>query len=118
MARRFLITNADLACVRNQQRIAVSGVEGAIAHGEPIAPVAEQVDLYLPESEMEQVRGLVALVADVLSPVIFRVVPEACWPMMSAQDRLAPPAAVALDLVERGDPREWLAAEALLADDT
>jgi hypothetical protein len=77
-------------------------------------------EFYLSASARDRLLREVVAVADPIGPVVLRVVPDNAWPQLRAESdddrRLAPRAAVALDLMESGDPRNWAAAERLLAD--
>ena len=81
-----------------------------------------EADLYVSASLHDELGSLVAAVSDQLGGVILRVVPDDVWPFVErvavnedlAGERLAPRAAVALDLMESGDPRHWVAAENLI----
>lgn len=63
---------------------------------------------------------MVAAVPDPLGNVRLRVVPDEVWDFVVEESeekgaiRLAPRAAVALDLMESADPRHWIAAENLV----
>jgi excisionase family DNA binding protein len=99
-----------------------SGVAAAIVHGELLSADGAEIDLYVSHELYESLRSLVAAVEDPLGSVVLRVVPDDIWPQVrdaagkSGDGRLvAPAAAVALDLMDSGDPRHWVAAEHLLA---
>ena len=93
----------------------IGGVRAAIEYGEQLA-LDESVDVYLPA---ESFRGLDDRVAFVLSPagrVALRVVDDEAWHLIP-NGALAPRGAVALDLLESGDPRHWTAGEHLVGSD-
>jgi len=99
-----------------------SGVAAAIAHGELLSSDGAEIDLYVSNDLHESLESLVAAVEDPLGSVVLRVVPDDIWPQVrnaaseSGDGQLiAPAAAVALDLMDSGDPRHWVAAEGLLA---
>ncbi len=99
-----------------------SGVAAAIVHGELLSIEGAEIDLYVSHELREILHSLVAAVEDPLGSVVLRVVPDVIWPEVrdaafkSGEDNLvAPAAAVALDLMDSGDPRHWAAAEHLVA---
>lgn len=98
-----------------------SGVAAAIVHGELLSADGAEIDLYVSHELYESLESLVAAVEEPLGSVVLRVVPDDIWPQVldaaseSAVGHLvAPAAAVALDLMDSGDPRHWVAAEHLL----
>ena len=100
----------------------LSGVAAAISYGEPLSAEGAEVDLYLSGSLHVQLGLVVAAVADPLGSVVVRVVSDDRWSSVleAASDgddgvQIAPRAAVALDLMDSGDPRQWIAAEHLVA---
>ena len=120
---RYEMSAADLAFVSGQDRTMVSGLKAAQEFGELLAPVDVQADLYVAASLHVELGSMVALVPDQLGAIAIRVVSEGVWSKIESLDlqqdgdgrRLAPRAAVALDLMESGDPRHWVAAENLIA---
>lgn len=103
-------------------RAVQSGVAAAIAHGELLPADGAEIDLYVSHELYESLDSLAAAVEDPLGSVVLRVVPDDIWPQVrdaaskSGDGQLvAPAAAVALDLMDSGDPRHWVAAEHLLA---
>lgn len=120
---RYEMSAADLEFVSGQDRAIVSGVVAANGFGELLQADDAEADLYLSASLHDELGSLVAAVPDQLGGVILRVVLDAVWPFaesvavnegQAAGERLAPRAAVALDLMESGDPRHWVAAENLI----
>lgn len=100
----------------------LSGVAAAISYGEPLSAEGAEVDLYLSGSLHGQLGLVVAAVADPLGSVVVRVVADDRWSSVleAASDgrdgvQIAPRAAVALDLMDSGDPRQWITAEHLVA---
>ena len=75
-----------------------------------------------PASLHNEFGALVAAVPDQLGSGILRVVPDDVWSFAESVaveqgevgERLAPRAAVALDLMDSGDPRHWVAAKNLI----
>lgn len=73
---------------------------------------------------VDQFLAMVAAVPAPLGPVVVRVVPNDAWAVLidariaspDGKRRLAPRAAVALDLMESGDPRYWEAAGHLMGE--
>lgn len=119
---RYEMSAADLAFVSEQEQAMVSGAVAANAFGERLQAVDAEADLYVSASLHSELGSLIAAVPDQLGGVILRVVPDDVWPhaegvasvQAEARDRLAPHAAVALDLMESGDPRHSVAAERLI----
>jgi hypothetical protein len=121
-AHRYEMSAADLEFMSGQDRVLVSGAVAANGVGELLQRERSEADLYVSASLHGELGSLVAAVPDQLGVVILRVVPDDVWPFVQAvavdQDedgeRLAPRAAVALDLMDSGDPRYWVAAENLI----
>jgi len=121
---RYEMSTADLAFVSGQEQAMVSGAMAAKRLGEPLQADRAGADLYVSASLHGQLGSLVAAVPDRLGEVILRVVPDEVWSYVESLaadqgepgSRLAPAAAVALDLMESGDPRHWVAAEHLIED--
>lgn len=121
-AHRYGMSAADLAFIKHSDRAIVSGVVAAIDFGELLQPEPSGADLYVPVSFDHELGSLIAAVPDQLGSVVLRLVPDEIWPYVEslavvldgAGHRLAPPAAVALDLMDSGDPRHWVAAEYLI----
>lgn len=118
---RYEVSGSDAEFLASHDAVAVSGVAAAIEMGEPLAVDARGAELYMAESFHEHLGALVALVADPLGNVMVRVVQDDAWDLvMGASNiadggvRLAPRAAVALDLMASADPRHWIAAQHLL----
>ncbi len=119
---RYEMSAADLAFVSGDDGALVSGAAAAIDLGELLQAGGAESDLYVSASLHDELRSLVAAVPDQLGGVVLRVVPDDVWSLVDgvavdqteAGVRLAPRAAVALDLMESGDPRHWVAAENLI----
>lgn len=119
---RYEMSRADLDTLSARYPVMVSGVAGAIEHGEPLIRSGSGGDLYVPESFHERLPQLVVMFADPLGSVSIRVVPEDAWRMLGealsdlghGRPIVAPRSAVALDLLDSGDPRHWIAAEHLV----
>ena len=119
---RYEMSAADLAFVSGHDGVLVSGAAAAIDLGELLQAEGAESDLYVSASLHDELRSLVAAVPDQLGGVVLRVVHDDVWSFVEgvAVDqgegcvRLAPRAAVALDLMESGDPRHWIAAENLI----
>ena len=120
--RRYEMSAADLAFVSRSDRALVSGAAAAIDLGELLQAGGAESDMYVSASLHEELRSLLAAVPDQLGGVVLRVVPDDVWSSVEgvvvdqreAGVRLAPRAAVALDLMQSGDPRHWVAAENLI----
>lgn len=119
---RYEMSAADRTFVSGHDRALVSGAVAAAGYGHLVQPDSGEADLYLAASRHEELASLVAAVPDQLGNVIVRVVPDELWSYVEtigsgqneAGQRLAPRAAVALDLTESGDPRHWVTAEHLV----
>lgn len=122
--QRYSMSAADAAHLLSEFGAVESGVAGAVFHGQLLQPEGAEMDLYVPQRVHEVLGSVVAAVKDPLGSVVLRVVSEEVWPdVESAAARsddgllFAPPAAVALDLMDSGDARHWIAAENLVAAD-
>ena len=119
---RYEMSRADLEFVSEQDGALVSGAVAANGHGELLRGDDAVAYLYVSASLNNEMGALVAAVPDQFGSVILRVVPDDVWPIAEgvavdqgeAKERLAPPAAVALDLMDSGDPRHWIAAKNLI----
>lgn len=122
--RRYQIGRGDLAHLAEQEAVLVSGVAGAVGHGELLSSDGSESVFYLADSMVGRLLSMVAAVPAALGPVIVRVVPDDAWALLidtrlaspDVGSRLAPRAAVALDLMESGDPRQWEAAGHLIGE--
>lgn len=119
--KRYSMSVADAAYLVSDLGAVESGVAAAGFLGQLLQAEGAEVDLYVPNQVHEQLGSDVALVEDSLGSVVLRVVSDEVWPDLEASavrsdaGRLvAPPAAVALDLMDSGDPRHWVAAEQLV----
>ena len=119
---RYEMSASDLGFVSLQTGVIVSGVAAANSFGELLQAEPGEADLYVSASLHDELGSLVAVVADQFGGVALRVVPDDVWDQVEslasnrdeAGQRFAPRAAVALDLMESGDPRHWVAAEHLI----
>lgn len=120
--RRYEMSAADLLFLSEHERVLVSGVLAAKGFGELLQGDGASSALYMCASLHRELGSVVAAVDDELGEVVIRVVSEEVWgdlegfaPRDDRQNiRLAPPAAVALDLMGSGNPRHWVAAENLI----
>ena len=118
---RYEMSAADLAFVSRHDGALVSGAAAAIGFGELLHAGGAESDLYVSASLHDELRSLVAAVPDQLGASVLRVIPDEVWSFVDGSAagksegsaRLAPRAAVSLDLMESGDPRHWVAAENL-----
>ena len=119
---RYEMSGADLEFVSGQDGAMASGAVAANGYGELLRADGAEANLYVSATLHNEFGALVAAVPDQLGSVIFRVVPDDVWPFAEsvaveqgeARERLASRAAVALDLMESGDPRHWVAANNLI----
>ena len=121
VVHRYEMGVADAEFLSSHDGVAISGVAAAIEMGEPLAADALRPEVYVPASFHEDLGSVVALVADPLGNVMVRVVHDDEWDLVMGASqiadggvRLAPRAAVALDLMASADPRHWIAAQHLL----
>lgn len=120
---RFEMSQADYQFLSDHEKVLVGGVEAAIGLGELLSPDLANTHLYLPKSVYKALIPVVASVADPMGGIQLRVVPDEVWDLVGSQggrseaSQFVPPAAVALDLMESGNPRHWISAENLLGLD-
>jgi excisionase family DNA binding protein len=112
---RGSMSRADIMALPGLLGARVSGAEAARALGEQLSG-DDPVDLYVAADSLDELHENVAFVADPLGNVSLRIVEAAAWNLLGPA-HLAPRGAVALDLLESGDPRRWIAAERLVAAD-
>jgi excisionase family DNA binding protein len=111
---RCEMSRADVDALSGAVGALDGGVRAAIALGSPLA-ASDERDVYLPRSAFGELGSRVAVVPDPLGPIRLRVVDDDAWSLIPL-DKRAPRGAIALDLLDSGDPRHWIAAEGLLAD--
>ncbi len=93
----------------------------AVEFGEPFQVVVGEADLYVSAVVHDQLDSLVSAVSDQLGEVVIRLIRVDVWDGVigaaesSDGPMYAPRAAVALDLMDSGDPRHWVAAEYLIS---
>ena len=105
------MSRADVAALPEMVGALLGGVRAAIELGEQLA-ADDSVDLYLSAKWFAGLDERVAYVPDAAGRIALRVVDDGAWGLLP-KGALAPQAAVALDLLESGDPRHWIAAEHL-----
>lgn len=110
-AIRCEMSRADVSALPEMVGALVGGVRAAIELGEQLA-ADDSVDLYLSAKSFAGLDERVAHVPDVAGRIALRVVDDGAWGLLP-KGALVPQAAVALDLLESGDPRHWSAAEHL-----
>ncbi len=121
VVERYSMSAADAAYLVSDLGAVESGIAGAVFHGELLQAEGAEIDLYVSRQVHVRLRSVVAAVADPLGSVVLRVVSDHGWPDVEAlaarsdDGRLvAAAAAVALDLMDSGDARHWVAAESLV----
>ena len=121
VVERYAMSAADAAYLVSDLGAVESGVSGAVSHGELLQAEGAELDLYVSHRMHDGLSSVVAAVEDPLGSVVLRVVSDEAWPeveeLASRPDGsrlVAPAAAVALDLMDSGDARHWVAAENLL----
>jgi len=108
---RCEMSRADVAALPEMVGALLGGVRAAIELGEQLA-ADDSVDVYLSATWFAGLDERVAYVPDAAGRIVLRVVDDGAWGLLP-RGALAPRAAVALDLLESGDPRHWIAAEHL-----
>ncbi len=119
---RYSMSSADQDFLSKDARVLVSGVAAAAGYSEGVRVVLHEAHLYMAHDLHRDLGAVVAAVPDPLGLIVVRVIPEDLWSQVYALGesdvdsglRLAPRSAVALDLMESGDPRYWVAAENLI----
>lgn len=112
---RCEMSRADVAALPEMVGAMLGGVRAAIDLGEQLA-ADENMDVYLSAGSFADLDELVAYVPDATGRIALRVVDDRAWGLLP-KGALAPQAAVALDLLESGDPRHWTSAEHLVKVD-
>lgn len=119
---RYSMSSADVDHLLQSDAAMLSGIGGAIYFGEPLASDGADLNMYVSAESHAALDSLVVAVPDPLGEAVLRVVADQLWPDVvrgahrgDADQLIAPRAAVALDLMESGDPRHWVAAENLVA---
>ena len=120
-AHRYSMSAADADHLVGDVGAALSGVDAAVHFGEQLSPGSGEVSLYVSAQMHSALDSLVVAVSDPLGSVVLRVVGDDLWPVVveaslgrNASPLVVPRAAAALDLMESGDPRHWVAAENLV----
>ena len=72
--------------------------------------------MYVSAKSFADLDERVAYVPDAAGRIALRVVDDEAWALLP-KGALAPQAALALDLLESGDPRHWISAEHLAGAD-
>ena len=111
---RCEMSKADVDSVPHLSNALVGGVRGAVGHGASLVDDGS-IDLYLAGRAFDGLASVVAYVINPLGSIRLRVVDDDAWEIIPAGP-LAPPGAVALDLLESADPRHRIAAAELLDD--
>ena len=121
---RYSMSAADAAYLVSDLGAIESGVAGAVFHGQLLQAAGAEIDLYVSRQAHDAMGSEVVAMADPLGSVVVRIVSDELWSevdraaVRSVDGRLiAPPAAVALDLMDSGDARHWVAAENLVGAD-
>lgn len=121
VVERCSMSAADAAYLVSDLGAVQSGVAGAVFHGELLQIEGVELNLYMPQEVHKDLSSAVAAVEDPLGSVVLRAVSSDVWPDVEALSSVssdgglvAPAAAVALDLMESGDARHWVAAENLV----
>ncbi len=108
---RCEMSRADVVALPEMVGAMLGGVRAAIDLSEQLA-LDDNVDLYLSAKSFARLDERFALVPDAGGRIALRVVDDEAWQLLP-KGALAPQAAVALDLLDSGDPRHWISAEHL-----
>ena len=121
---RYSMSAADAESLVSDRGAIESGVAGAVFFGQLLQEEVAEVDLYVPQQLHQALSSVVAAVEDSLGSVVLRVLSDGAWADLEAVAlksddgrAIAPRSAVALDLMDSGDPRHWVAAENLVSAD-
>ena len=106
------MSRADVAALPEMVGAMLGGVRAAIDLGEQLAP-DDNLDMYVSAQSFADLDERVAHVPDAAGRIALRVVDDEAWALLP-KGALAPQAAVALDLLESGNPRHWISAEHLV----
>jgi hypothetical protein len=111
--RRFLAHPGELKRLRSHPDLARSGISAAAAYGLDLVAGAE-IDGYVREGGLAAIERAHALepAGDMEGNVLLRVVPDPAWHLSG---RLAPLAAIAIDLSEEADARSVRAGKKAIA---
>ena len=112
---RCEMSRADVAALPEMVGAIPGGVRAAIDLGEQLAP-DDNLDMYLSAQSFAGLDARVAYVPDAAGRIALRVVDDRAWELLP-KSAGAPRVAVALDLLESGDPRHWISAEHLADSD-
>jgi hypothetical protein len=112
---RCQMSRADSGALPEMVGALRSGVRAAIDLGAELAQ-DDGVDLYLSAKSFHGLEARIAFVPDAAGRVVLRVVDDDAWNLIP-DGAVAPRNAVALDLLESGDPRHWIAGEHLVDSD-
>ncbi len=111
---RCEMSRADVVALPEMVGARLGGVRAAIDLGEQLVP-GNDFDVYLSAKSFACLDKRVAFIPDAAGRIVLRVVDDRAWELLP-KGALVPPAAVALDLLESGDPRHWISAEHLAHD--
>lgn len=112
---RCEMSNAAAGALHRLVGALEGGVAAAIAYDAALV-ASDERDIYLSRGGYERLDSMLAIAEDALGPIRLRVVDDGAWALIPGSE-FAPRAAAALDLLDSADPRHWIAAEALIAND-
>ncbi|MGI8313389.1 hypothetical protein [Saccharopolyspora hattusasensis] len=111
---RIRILAGPLRKLRELPGVASGGISAAARYGLDLMPSGAEHELYVPAESFRELREAGRIKLGASEPnVVVRVLPDQL-PISIARDGLAPPAAVAVDLLEAGDERSARAGKRLL----
>lgn len=111
---RCKMSRADATALPQMVGAILGGTRAAIDLREQLAP-DDKLDMYISARSFTDLAERVAYIPDATGHIALRVVDDRAWELLP-KGPLAPRAAVALDLLESGDPRHWISAEHLAHD--
>jgi hypothetical protein len=109
---RCEMSRADAAELPEMIGALIGGVRAAINLGEQLA-LDDSADFYLTAKSFRGLDAQIAFIPDAAGRVALRVVDDAAW-LLIPKGAFAPRNAVALDILESGDARHWIAGKHLV----
>jgi len=102
---RYYAHPSALRRIADEPGVVLAGVSAAPHVGADLIDIANELDVYVDEAQVQRLVQKYALEANSDRPNLFaRVVRDRDWPFPAGM-RVAPLAVVAVDLLEHGDPR-------------
>jgi hypothetical protein len=109
---RCQMSRGDVEEIARHEEAKIGGAEAASEHGvDPGLP--DLSDIYIARRVFDELHSMVAYVHDPTGGVRLRVVDDDAWEAIPAGEYV-PGGAAALDLLDSGNPRHWIAARELV----